>query len=231
MRIYRQFIEAYKEIERDLVEMGVVVHPETMQDLQVKDNPDYVTKEIVGYTYCVTSQDILDTYQFMGEMKLNKAYIFAESHDRTTNPPVNPGNSWEHRRDVWGKFLRNGKFSYTYSERIAPMFNKVLMELKERPNSRQIIIPIYHPVDNLKWGGRERVPCSMYYQFLVRGGYLNLIYTMRSCDLYAHFCYDVVLARMLQQEVAAFLGYELGHFTHFIGSLHIYKKDWDKGVF
>jgi thymidylate synthase len=85
-------------------------------------------------------------------------------------------------------------------------------------------------------GGIARIPCSMYYQFLRRNRnnqeVLDCIYTMRSCDIYTHFLYDIWLTMRLQEYVANSLGIEPGNFTHFIGSLHAYKRDYEKkGVF
>jgi thymidylate synthase len=85
-------------------------------------------------------------------------------------------------------------------------------------------------------GGKARIPCSMYYQFLrrKRNGVevLDCIYTMRSCDFYTHLIYDVWLAMRLQEFIANAVGIESGNFTHFIGSLHAYRRDYEKkGVF
>ena len=88
----------------------------------------------------------------------------------------------------------------------------------------------HQDINNL--GGKDRVPCSMYYQFYIRGGVLNMIYTMRSCDFLTHFVHDVYLACGLLSHVAGELGLKVGHFTHFIGSLHAYRRDMvGRGIF
>jgi len=232
MRVYKGLVEAYHEIERDVVEMGVIVKPESMQDKIVKGDEKFETKELIGYSYMVTSEHLFsDVYRFIGELKLDKNYIQQELFERLTYPPVNPGESWKYRKEVWEEFIHNGKFSYTYSERISPHLPHLKESLLKLPNSRQMILPIYRPSDSCYWGGVARVPCSMYYQLLIREEKLQLIYTMRSCDLYTHFAYDVVLARLFQMKMSEYINREPGHFIHFIGSLHIYKKDWNKGVF
>jgi len=72
----------------------------------------------------------------------------------------------------------------------------------------------------------------MYYQFYIRDNKLHMIYTMRSCDFLTHFIYDVYFSIFLQSYVADNLNLNMGTFTHFIGSLHAYKKDMaERGIF
>ena len=52
-RIFSNCVEAQKEIERTLYEMGVEVQSFSMQDKVVSDNPDYLTKELQGYSYSI----------------------------------------------------------------------------------------------------------------------------------------------------------------------------------
>jgi len=78
-------------------------------------------------------------------------------------------------------------------------------------------------------GGKVRVPCSMFYQFLVRPSKgvdkLNAIYVMRSSDLLTHFVNDVYLALKMQEHIATEVGLEVGTFTMFVSSFHAYYKD------
>ena len=53
MRIYVNAQEMIEETKRDLAEMGIVVRPATMQDKYIKGNPDYETKELQNYSYCL----------------------------------------------------------------------------------------------------------------------------------------------------------------------------------
>lgn len=235
MRIYQGMYEAVKETERELVEMGIRNHPQTMQDKDVKDDDDYDTIELQGYGYKIlSSNDMDEAIQRLGG-SLN--YCVQEFADRIADKPTNPGKSYLEREEVWKPFLHEGKFSYTYSERIFPQLNQILAELKNRPETRQAVITFYDRHQDLpNLGGKKRIPCSMYYQVLVRNRnnrtMVDLVYTMRSCDIYTHFIYDVWLALKMQKHIANVLGERPGHFTHFIGSLHAYKKDYEeKGVF
>lgn len=235
MRIYSNLAEAVKETERELIEMGTIVHPESMQDMKVKDNPDFETKELQGYAYAITSHHLLkETFEKLGGI-LN--YAQAEFVERISACWTNPGKAWEWRKETWKPFLHDGRFSYTYNERIREQLEFITEELKKNPNTRQAIITLYdRHQDMANIGGKARIPCSMYYQFLrrIKNGkeVLDVIYTMRSCDIYAHFIYDIYLTMKLQEYLAGSIGIEPGTFTHFIGSLHAYKKDYQsKGVF
>lgn len=238
MRIYSSVLEAAKEIERDLFEMGIENHAPTVQDLNVRENSEYDSKELPGYAYMITKFD--DLKEIFGLFFKNdtervdvSTYAYSEFEDRINMYPSNPGNSWEHRKGYWERFLKNGRFSYTYSERMYWQLGPVIKELSEAKGSRQCVITIFDSCEDLQnMGGKARIPCSIYYQFLRREisgkDSLMLIYTMRSCDFYTHFPVDVWLAIRLGMYVANLLKIDLYNFTHFVGSLHAFRKDYSK---
>lgn len=234
-RIYTHMYEAVKETERELIEMGIDVHPESMQDKVVKYDTDYDTKELQGYSYIITSGRSLEE-DFL-KLGGNLEYAQEDFVERITASWVNPGEAWKKRESIWKPFIHNGRFSYTYNERMREQLEFISEELMRNPNTRQAIITIYdRHQDMANMGGKSRIPCSMYYQFMRRvrnqKEVMDIIYTMRSCDIYTHFIYDVFQAMKLQQFMAGRCGIEPGHFTHFIGSLHAYRKDYEsKGVF
>jgi thymidylate synthase len=225
MRISTNFTEALNEIKRDLAEMGIEVHPQTMQDKDVRDNPDYETKELSDYCYTVKN-----AADHLSELSPTQPWADAEFVERISPTPINPGDAYLLRKDVWTEFLHEGRFAYTYSERMFWKLHKIVNEIKKNPDSRQLYLNIWEGDDLRKLGGISRVPCSLGYHIKIRNGKLNLTYMMRSCDYATHFQNDVYLACMLMRWLAAATGYEAGNFTHFIGSFHIYKKD-AQGVF
>lgn len=240
MRIYSSVLEAVKEIERDLFEMGVENKALTVQDLDVKNNSNYDSKELIGYGYVITKFDefdLNDLFTFFFEDESEKeaivSYCKQELSERLSGCALNPGMSWEYRRDYWERFLHEKKFSYTYSERISDQFLRVVQELMEAPESRQCMITIYDKHLDLKnLRGAKRIPCSISYQFLKRrvsGRYkLFMIYVMRSCDFYSHFPIDLWLAINMGKSIGDLVGCELYSFTHFMGSLHSFRKDYEK---
>lgn len=260
MRIYGDPYTAVRETERELYEMGIDVHPQTMQDKVVADDPEYKTKELRAYGFQIVNciHSVVDEvkvlkYLFPDEESASQAhdYIGQEFTDRL-GPAQNPGQSYRSRPGIWGEFLHGGKFAYTYSERIAPQFNRIMQELRDKPDTRQAIINIHSNIrpshftspfdwavndvqssaDLLNMGGSGRIPCSMYYQFMRRLGQVDMIYTMRSCDFLTHFPVDLMIAMRFQTRVAIMMGDQVGTFTYFTGSMHAYYKDLHKrGIF
>jgi len=261
MRIYTNPFEAMKETERDLWEMGISVHPQSMQDKVIKDDPAYLTKEVRGYSFKIVDwlwdmEHIKRALHYFFEEKTDDVltYVLAEFRERVCGKANNPGTAYLHRKDLWEEFLHDGKFAYTYSERITPQLQIILEELHTNPESRQAIINIHsnicpekyknstsprHPnwvilqsKDLFNRGGGGRLPCSIYYQIMIREKKVDLIYCMRSCDFLIHFPVDVSLALLLQDWFADSLSLATGTFTYFTGSLHAYAKDMvNRGIF
>lgn len=242
MRIYHDAYQLMSETGRNLWEMGQEVRPNSMQNKIVKGDEAYLTKELICEQYCLTSlenEDALFAFD-----KRNKEWVKHELLERLNfrNFPINPGDAYKKRQDVWDEFLVKGRFDYTYNERIwhkpygdegHSVMNKILNELTFNPDTRQAVLMIYHPSDTQYIGGVKRVPCSIYYDFLIRTNangekQLNICYHQRSSDFVTHFGNDVWLAWYLMVYVADKIGIKHGYLFHTIDSLHSYKKDWDK---
>lgn len=233
MRIYRDWPEAQNEIKRDLAELGIRVQPETMQDLWVAENPEFLTKELQNYMYQVTKPDHTEIEG------VHAAWVEKEWRDRLAGD-LNPGHAWKERKDVWEQFLEKpkndyvtpsgqrpyGHFSYSYSERMGGNYlQSIITELKVHPNSRQLYLPVWDRLVDWRRRGKRRVPCSLGYWFVMRNDKVHLTYMMRSCDLFTHFANDVALASIMLKYVADETDHGVGSLTHFIGSLHVYQRD------
>lgn len=233
MRIYGNFKEATNEIKRDLAEMGIEVKPKSYQDKNVEGNPDFFTKELQNYIYTVTSPKLPD-------LDATQPWAKLEFIERVSPTPVNPGEAYKTRPEVWNQFLNHYKeFDYTYSERLCfrswggviSQIENAIRILKNDPDSRQCYISIWDKdIDIIAAGGSQRIPCTLGYQFQIRNGALNVTYLQRSSDFATHFQNDLYLAHKLQLHIANELKIPVGLYTHWIGSLHIFQKDI-KGVF
>ena len=240
MRIYINAEEMIEETKRDLAEMGIVVRPATMQDKYVKGNPDYETRELQNYSYCLLdakSQDIPGVIQPWAdaefEERVTDPFLRHEEYGPSTPNFINPGKAWELRPEVWTEYLHEGKMAYTYNELLwkNDQLMKIMGALINDPDSRQLWVSLWNPEKDPDFlGGISRVPCSLGYAFQVRDGKLNMHYVMRSCDFATHFRNDVYLAIKLLEWVAEKTHYPVGSFTHTIFSLHVYNKDVE-GVF
>lgn len=259
MRIYTNFKEAVKEVERDLWEMGIRVHPQTMQDKEVANDPDYETVELQGYAFKIQQwkwnyDEVADTVAEwlrtdVGDEAVEHImrYILTEFAERMKGESKNPGCAYLTRKEIWDEYLHDGYFSYTYSDRLSRQISRIIYELQQRPETRQAIMTIHSNIrpaadhriettlseDALKMGGKGRVPCSLYYQLMIRRGLMDFIYSMRSCDFLIHFVVDIAIATKIQDWFADKLELKgTGEFTYFVGSLHAYQKDMKtRGIF
>lgn len=235
MRIYSSSYELMSEMGRELNSYGQTVKPKTYQNKNIEGNEDFVTKEIICQQYCLTSlQD--PTWLFF--YSRSREWAEAEFQERVdTSGIINPGKAWELRKDLWEQFLVNGKFDYTYNERIIHVIKPLIRLLKDDNDTRKAVLPIFNSdmdeLDTNWYDGSRRIPCSMYYDFLIRQNgkgekVLHICYHQRSSDFVTHFGNDVYLAWRLMEYVAKRVGVKPGYLYHTIDSLHTYQKDWDK---
>lgn len=197
-----------------------------------------------------------------GELKPNLPWADEHFDERICGFPMNPGKSWKNW--PWAnsaeQFLdKNGMFEVNYMERFwaAGKFfdpenpnsleprrltgirdrpygdlSNIISLLEREPLTRQAYLPIYFPEDT---GTGGRVPCSLGYHWIMRGGYLNVFYPIRSCDFCRHFRDDVYLAvrltMWLRDQLAiraptTWSKVQFGYFSMWVGSLHIFVNDY-----
>jgi hypothetical protein len=104
--------------------------------------------------------------------------------------------------------------------------------LVRNPLTRQAFLPVWFPEDTGAVDS-QRVPCTLGYHFMQRGGRLSCRYYIRSCDAYRHLSNDVWLTAMLTRWVAQQVTERSGHLLHFrlggmamhISSLHSFVGD------
>lgn len=240
MRIFINFEECLEEIKRDLAEMGHEVRPKSYQNKIIENDPNFYTQEITNYTYMVLNPNV-------DELNTTQPWADKEFEERVSGMALNPGEAWKSREEVWKEFLDSrGKFDYSYPERLNPTrdihlpdshlqpLHKIAKELLNNPDSRQCFLSIWEAEDIYKIGGFKRVPCSLGYLFQIRENKLQVTYLQRSADFATHFQNDLYLAVKIAQFVANTIylhggpQYEVGAFIHWVGSLHIYKKDIEK---
>lgn len=231
MRIYEDLYACIKETQRNLWEMGINVNLKSMQNIK----GDFQTKELLGETFRILFpfSNIDSAYKliFSDVTKIEQqlAWVTEEFNERINIHFTNPGIAWELRKETWTPFMKDGKFEYTYNERLNPQtyFDKIVKHLNDDNNSRRVVINIYDSSKDLdKLETVERVPCSVTYSFLIREGLLNMFYHMRSSDFYTHFINDIHLAALFQKYLALHIdGVKPGWLQMSVNSLHAYKED------
>ena len=239
MRIFSNSFELMSELGRELNSYGQTVKPKTYQNKVIEGNDDFITKEVICQQYCLTS---LGDPVWLFIFSHSKEWADAEFQERISfdpsyphKKPWNPGKAWELRKDLWEQFLdEEGLFDYTYSERMAYVLPDLIELLKNDSDTRKAVLPIFNgtgEIDTIQYKGKQRIPCSMYYDFLIRENgkgekVLHICYHQRSSDFVTHFGNDVYLAWRLMEYVAQEVGVKPGYLYHTIDSLHAYKKDW-----
>lgn len=256
MRIYTDCRELMSEMGRDLWEMGQIVKPKTYQNKVIEGDDNFVTKELICKQYCLTS---LDEVAYLFAYTGCKDWAEAEFKERINPDGVNPGEAYKLRPQMWEQFInKEGIFDYSYGERMnqrviykgreMPLLQAVAEQLANDPDTRKAVLPIFghftcdadrynrvfeEDIDRLD--GHARIPCSMYYDFLIRDGKLHICYHERSSDFIQHFGNDVWLAWNLMEYMVELVNKNLtglddeiepGYLYHTIDSLHAYKKDW-----
>ncbi|GAB2917087.1 thymidylate synthase [Rheinheimera gaetbuli] len=100
---------------------------------------------------------------------------------------------------------------------------QVITMLRNKPTSRQAVIQLFDAYDISQ--PFKDIPCTLSLQFLIRNGKLDMFVMMRSNDAYRGLPHDVFVFTMLQEIIARKLDIELGTYTHFVTSMHLYKDD------
>lgn len=254
MRIYSNCKELMSEMGRELNSYGQIVKPKTYQNKVIEGNEDMITKEIICQQYCLTSMP--DPEYLFVYNPTSREWADAEFKERVSGKPLNPGEAWKLNRDMWEEFLVESGcirteryFDYTYAQRIndnvtyknksVTKLEAIIDLLKTDSDTRKAVLAIYgcskgsNQYDADRYDGTARIPCSMYYDFLIRDNgkgqkQLNICYHQRSADFIGHMGDDVYLAWRLMEYIARKLGILPGYLYHTIDSLHAYKRDWEK---
>lgn len=118
-------------------------------------------------------------------------------------------------------------FHGAYGPRIKRQIPKVIENLHSDYSSRQALVTIWDPAYD-GYGDVKDTPCTISLQFFIRDNLLHMVTYMRSNDIWWGLPYDCYQFTMLQANLAHVLGCGVGHYTHNVGSLHLYERDWDK---
>lgn len=226
MRIYTTLEQARSELMRDLKEMGIPIATKSYQNKPVKGH-DLETVELMHYNYMITQASSIVPRPEHAE------WAEEEWLERISTQTMNPGNAWMKRRDYWHQFLnRFGMFDYTYNTRMECQLDYAIDLLRKDPMSRRACISIWSNYENFS-DLDIRVPCSMYYHFMIRDKHMYVDYHQRSCDLIEHWRNDLYFAMRMGNHIAKSLGMHDPNklrVIHRVGSLHAYNKDLE-GVF
>lgn len=146
----------------------------------------------------------------------------------TLDHPTKDADEWDSVMRSHGPYHPHDGIYHEYGD-----LSHVVEQLMREPLTRQAILPVFFPEDTgARHGGR--VPCSLFYQFLVRDGRMDITYMLRSCDLKRHFRDDIYLTvRLLlwvlekcRERSTSWDGIGPGQFNMMITSLHVFRNDY-----
>lgn len=249
----------FEKITRGLLAQEPIMTGE-WQSQDISDKPMLATRELTNVSVECPVPLGIDQWMTQTECNLPWAedHFSERVCGQPLNPP--PSEAWWPFAQEGNKAAKSAgvdKFSHTYPERMWPRFANegetrangrqvfvphngirfeygdladVVDQLTRGPLTRQAYLPIWFPEDT---GAvhEERVPCTLGYHFMIRGGVMQITYYIRSCDFMRHYRDDVYMAGRLLQwmclEVSRQSGniYTPGMLYMHIVSFHIFEGD------
>ncbi|MCW9708849.1 thymidylate synthase [Fodinibius salsisoli] len=107
--------------------------------------------------------------------------------------------------------------------------NKAYLALKNNPNSRQVVLQIWDPNQDLPnedgSAVSKDIPCNIVAMLKVREGKLEWQQIMRSNDIILGMPYNFIQFTTLQEIISGWLRIEVGTYNHLSDSLHLYLND------
>lgn len=122
-------------------------------------------------------------------------------------------------------FMDGGTFHGGYGTRTRGQLPAVCDRLRKDRDTRQALLTIWSPLEDLHVDGVHDYPCTVFLQFFIRDGKLEMHTHMRSNDVWWGLAYDAFQFTQLQWSVAYDLGVDPGSYFHHAASMHVYEKD------
>lgn len=261
MKTYEgSFPYIHRNLGYDLAHHSKRVEVPTWHAENVEDNPMLVSHERAQVSFVTPIPRDEEKAQEVTGCQMP----WAEDHfqERVGGEPLNPPPSADYwlkpgQADKHRTIEEDGvaKYSHSYPERMWPKtanmgtpatnwgirfqygdLGDIVDLLRREPLTRQAYLPIWFPEDTGAHHG-HRVPCTLGYHFMVREGFVNLTYMIRSVDYVRHFHDDVYLAFRLAQWMRDQLNevtvdqrpmVEVGNLYMHIMSLHAFEGDMPK---
>jgi len=121
--------------------------------------------------------------------------------------------------DLWAG--EDGKLELDYPPR--EQWDALIEGIKNDPGSRRHMINVWNHdrLDDLS------LPCCHFsYQFYVRDGFIDMIWTQRSLDVAVGLPSDLILSALYLSEIGRQTGLKPGTVRMNFGDTHIYKEHW-----
>ena len=208
-KVFRNANEAYEYVHDQILQHGV-----TFGD----------TKALFNVGFYIT--DPKDRKIINRERKWSEEYAEAEwqwylSGDRNI---AKLGELYGKIPEIWKRMADkegNVNSNYGWQWQRNEQLDDVILQLKNRPDTRQAVISIYDGKEIEKY--TTDTPCTYAVQFTIVNNRLDMCVTMRSNDLWYGFCNDQYQFSKLQETVSERLEIETGVYYHFAHNMHLYN--------
>ena len=238
------------------------INRKTWQAQNVEEVPEAVMKEMLHTTlrFDIVSDQLDDIARFV---KPNQPWVDDHFQERVCGSAINPGREWKNwpwGHSAESHLNSQGMFNHNYMERYWPKYrchsatqvpadftrdsspsgfhggfgdlNDLINHMANNPLTRQAYLPVWFPEDTGDMNS-GRKPCTLGYHFIRNEGKLDVVYYIRSCDVYRHFRDDIYLTiRLLLWIIShlrvhgAWTDVRPGQFIMHITSLHCFINDF-----
>ena len=181
------------------------------------------TVELRGFQLCIqdVSRDVLPTGWGRG---VNPRIAILEAMQLVCGESY-PALLVEHAPN-FKQFMDGQAFHGAYGPRIRSQIPSMIDTFTHDFDTRQGVLTIWDPAIDGRIPTKDQ-PCTISLQFLVRHNKLDLVVNMRSNDVWWGLPYDVYQFSSLQRAIACTLGCDMGSYTHNVGSMHMYARDFE----
>jgi len=121
------------------------------------------------------------------------------------------------------KFYRKEQYK-TYPG-VHDQLKTLLDTLKNNPSSRRMVVSAWNP---LQLEDMALPPCHVMWQVVVRGECLDLLFYMRSSDIFLGLPFNIASYGLLLELLAKQFSFKPGILTGFLGDVHIYNNHLDQ---
>lgn len=113
----------------------------------------------------------------------------------------------------------------TYAKDGVDQINWVINEIKNKPDSRRLIVTGWNPKEQNQV---TLPPCHTLFQFYVSNGNLSCQLYQRSADTFLGVPFNIASYSLLTHMIAQITGLGVGEFVHTFGDAHIYLNHFDQ---
>ena len=138
-----------------------------------------------------------------------------------------PADSMSRRITKKVAAFQDAGISYgNYGTRLRGQLTNIVKELREDGDSRRAVATIYDGRADLGQVTSD-IPCTLSAQFFIRDAALHTRVSMRSNDAWLGLPYDLTQFCALHCAMAEVLAVAPGRYTHTVGSMHLYERNWE----